>query len=209
MNKNPHSGKFIVFEGLDGSGHTTQLNLVHDFLSKKRINVLVSKEPTTYTKAGKKIKKVLNKEIEIDSAELQDLFIEDRRENMEKVIVPALKEEKYVLLDRYFFSTLAYGAAEGLSLEKLIEKNSQFLIPDLALIFNVSAKTCIKRIEKRGTEKTLFEKEKQLSKVMDYYKRFPSLFDNIFLVDGEGSIEEVFEKVKKVVLSQVLNGEEK
>lgn len=209
INKNSYPGKLIVFEGLDGSGHSTQLKLVRDFLVGKGINVLSSKEPTVYSEAGKKIKKVLDKEMKADPEELQDLFIEDRRENTEKVVLPALKEGKYVLLDRYFFSTLAYGAAEGLSLEELIEKNREFILPDLTLIFDVSAKTCILRIEKRGMEKTLFEKEKQLSKVLDYYKKFPSLFDNVFLIDGEGSIEDVFEETKKVVLSQVLNRKEK
>ncbi len=204
MIKNNYPGKFVVSEGLDGSGHSTQLELIADFLSKRGIEVLISKEPTTYTVPGEKIKKVLEKEIEVEAGELQDLFIQDRKENLEKVVIPALKKGKYVLLDRYFFSTLAYGAAEGLDLNNLIEKNNDFLLPDITLIFIASAKTCIERIEKRGIDKTLFEKEKKLSKVLNYYKKFPKMFDDVIAIDGEKSIEDIFEEVKKLITSKFL-----
>lgn len=204
MRPNSFSGKFIVSEGLDGSGHTTQLKLLKNFLEEKGRDVLTSKEPTTYTEPGKKIKKVLGKKEKVDPEKLQDLFIEDRRENMEKVVLPALKEGKYVLLDRYFFSTLAYGAADGLNMEKLIENNDDFLLPDLTLIFMVSAKTCIMRIDSRGTDKTLFEKEQKLGKVLEYYKKFPQMFENTVAINGEASIEKVFKETKTVVLKKLL-----
>ncbi len=209
MKKNNYSGKLIVIEGLDGSGQSTQVKLLRDFLIKKGFEAVLTKEPTLDSKAGEKIREILDEKIKTTPSELQDLFVEDRKEHLEELIIPALKEDRFVVLDRYLFSTLAYGAADGLDLDELIKKNNDFLLPDITFILNVSAKTCISRIEKRGTDKTLFEKEKQLSKVLENYKLFPKMFDNVKIVDGEKSIDEVFEDIKKVVLLQVLNGKEK
>ena len=203
MKKNNYPGKFIVLDGLDGSGQSTQLGLLRDFLSDRGIDVLTTKEPTVSSEAGKKIKKVLEKEMETKPGQLQDLFIEDRRENLEEVVIPALKRGKFVLCDRYFFSTFAYGAADGLNMKELIKKNDEFLLPDIAFIFIVSARTCIMRIERRGTDKTLFEKEAQLSKVLDYYKKFPQMFENVVAIDGERPIEEVFEEIKSIAISKL------
>jgi len=208
MIKNPYPGKLIVIEGLDGSGQSSQANLLRDFLIKKGLGVVLTKEPTLDSRAGEKIREILDEKIKTTPGELQDLFIEDRKEHLEELIIPVLKEGKFVVLDRYLFSTLAYGAADGLDLDELIKKNNDFLLPDITFILNVSAKTCISRIEKRGTDKTLFEKEKQLSKVLENYKLFPKMFDNVKMIDGEKPIDEVFEDIKKVVLSQVLSRKE-
>src|SRR4030043_67748 len=123
MQKNSYSGKFIVIEGLDGSGQSTQTGLLRDFLIKKGQEVILTKEPTRDSEAGKKIKEILDEKIRIEPQKLQDLFAQDRKEHLEKLIVPALKEGKTVISDRYFFSTFAYGAADGLDLEWLIKLN--------------------------------------------------------------------------------------
>src|SRR3989338_4884308 len=120
MGKNPYPGKFIVFEGLDGSGQSTQAAPLRDFLIKNGHEVVLTKEPTKDSEAGKKIREALGKNTEVSPMYLQGLFAEDRKEHLDKVIIPALMGGKTVISDRYFFSSFAFGAASGVDLKKLI-----------------------------------------------------------------------------------------
>ena len=196
MIKNSYPGKFIVIEGLDGSGQSTQVALLKDFLIKQDFEVIATKEPTQDSEAGKKIKKILTEKIEIEPWELQKLYAQDRKEHLEKVIIPALKRERIVISDRYFFSSFAYGTAHGADLEEIIKLNEDFLYPNITFILKVRSEICIERIEKRGDPKTLFEKREQLSKVWQVYEKLSSRFENIKIIDGEKSIEQVFEQIK-------------
>ncbi len=196
MLKNQYPGKFIVLEGLDGSGQSTQASLLGDFFIKNGKDVVLTKEPTQTSEAGKKIKKVLEENIEINPLELQKLYAQDRAEHLEKVVVPALKQGKTVISDRYFFSTFAFGTAHGADLEELIKMNDNFLYPDLVFLLKVDSKVCIERIEKRADPRTLFEREEKLEKVWQVYNTFPLRFENIKLINGEQSIEQVFDEVK-------------
>ena len=94
MQKNPYPGKFIVIEGLDGSGQSTQAELLKNFLLKEGHKVVLTKEPTQDSEAGKKIKEVLGEAIKLESQLLQELFVEDRKEHLQNLIIPALKEGK-------------------------------------------------------------------------------------------------------------------
>jgi len=201
MQKNPYKGKFIIFEGLDGSGQSTQAGLLRDFLIKKGYKVVLTKEPTLDSKAGKKIRQVLDKKEKISAKELQELFAKDRKEHLEKLIIPALKEGKIVISDRYFFSSFAYGKASGLDLEWLIKINNKFLLPDITFLLKVSPKICLERIKKRnkGKERTLFEEKEKLEKVWKIYEILPTRFKNVYMVDGEKSIKEVFEEIKIII----------
>ncbi len=199
MKKNTFLGKFIVFEGLDGSGQSTQSGLLKDFLIENGYNVVLTKEPTLDSEAGRKIRKVLDKELEISSKGLQELFAQDRREHLEKIIIPALKRGSIVISDRYFFSTFAFGASAGVDLEWLIKINNQFLYPNITFLLKVSPEICVDRIIKRGTKTTLFEKVEKLKNVWQTYKILPERFDNIYVIDGEKSIKGVFEQVEEVI----------
>ncbi len=204
MKKNPYPEKFIVFEGLDGSGQSTQAGLLRDFLVKKGYKVVLTKEPTLDSEAGKKIRQILDKKEKISPRKLQEFFAKDRKEHLKKVIIPALKEGKIVISDRYFFSSFAYGSAAGLSLNRLIKLNNKFLLPDLTFILKVSPKVCIERIKKRNKERTLFEKKSKLARVWRIYKILPKRFENVKIIEGEKSIQEVFSQIKKVVLPQII-----
>lgn len=204
MLKNTNKGKFIVFEGLDGSGQSTQAGLLKDFLLEKGNEVVLTKEPTLDSESGRKIRKVLDKELDISSKELQELFAQDRKEHLENTIIPALKQGKIVISDRYFFSSFAYGAANGLDLEWLIQINNLFLLPNITFLLEVKPETCIERIEGRGLEKTLFEKKEKLEKTWETYKILPGRFENVYLINGERSIDEVFKEIKEI-LSNKLN----
>lgn len=172
MKKNNFPGKFIVFEGLDGSGQTTQVNLLSSFLEKEGYEVIKTKEPTLTSKAGKKIEKVLSKKEKISSKKLQELFAEDRKEHLKKEIIPALKEGKAVICDRYFFSSFAYGHFSGISLDWLFKINRDFIMPDIVFFLNTKPETCVKRIAQRGSLVTLFEKKEKLEKVYSIYQLF-------------------------------------
>lgn len=201
MKENIFSGKFIVFEGLDGSGQSTQAELLREFLRERGYGVVLTKEPTLESEAGKKIRKVLSKEIKVNPRELQELMVKDRKEHLEKIIIPALKEGKIVISDRYFFSTFAFGASVQLDLEWLIEINNQFLYPDTTFLLKVSPKVCIERIQKRGKLIDLFEKREKLFSVWETYKILPERFKNIYVIDGEEPIKNVFKKIKDIIIN--------
>lgn len=203
MKKNEHSGKFIAFEGLDGSGQSTQVETLRDLLVKKGIQVVLTKEPTKDSEAGRKVREILSKSYRAKSEELQELFVQDRKEHLENLVIPSLKDGKIVISDRYLFSTFAFGASEGLNLEWLISLNDEFLLPDLTLILKVSPEICLQRIEQRGTTRDLFEEVEKLGRVWERYKTFPNRFSNVYIIDGEQTVEKVFEEVESLVHSKL------
>lgn len=209
MIKNFYQGKFIVFDGLDGSGQSTQAKLLNDFLINEGREVVLTKEPTLDSETGKRIKEVLDKRSEMDAGELQELFAKDRKEHLENTIIPALKEGKIVICDRYFFSSFAFGKASGLDLDWLIKINDEFLLPDLTFILKVSPEICMERIDKRnfetGKERTLFEEKEKLEKTWEVYQNLPSMFNNIHLIEGERPIPEIFEEIKQITTNFLAN----
>ena len=202
MIKNIYSGKFIVVEGLDGSGKSAQVDLVIDFLKQQGKEVVVTKEPTTESEAGRKVKQALRGEISVEPLELQKLYVQDRKEHLENKVIPALKEGKFVVSSRYAFSTFAYGHSDGLDVNLLMEMNNSFLLPDLTIIIDVSPDSCVNRIEGRGEPKELFEKLEKLTKVNEIYKKIPVMFENVFAINGERPIPEVFGDIKNVILKK-------
>lgn len=199
MIKNTYPGKFIVVEGLDGSGKSAQVDLVIDYLKEKGKEVVVTKEPTMDSEAGRKIKQALRKEVIIEPLELQKLYVQDRREHLENKVIPALKDGKFVVSSRYAFSTFAYGHSDGLDIDLLVKMNDNFLLPDLTLIIDVSPDSCMERIEGRGEPKELFEKLEKLAKVNEIYKKTSNMFENVAIINGERTIPEVFEDIKKEI----------
>jgi len=189
---------FIVFEGLDGSGQSTQAKLLKDYLEKERnFSVVLTKEPTDKSPIGELIRKILKKEISVSPLTLQLLFCADRSEHLEKVIKPALEKNQWVISDRYFYSTIAYGSL-NLNLEWLIKLNEQFLIPDIVFLLKVRPEICLQRIDKNRGQRQFFEEEKKLEKVWQAYEILSQKFSNIIkVIDGEKSVEEVYQEIIK------------
>lgn len=205
MIKHNYPGKFIVVEGLDGSGKSSQVDLLIDFLKKMGKEVIITKEPTMDSESGRKIKQVLRKEIVMDDPlELQKLYVQDRDEHLKNKVIPALKEGKYVVSSRYYFSTFAYGGSDGLDVEMLVELNNNFLQPDISIIIDVPAESCMKRIEGRGELKEYFEELEKLKKIREFYKSFPNRFEQVVLIDGERPIEEVFNIIKPLIIVEII-----
>jgi len=199
MQEKTYPGKFIVLEGLDGSGQSTQAKLLKEWIEKRGQQVVLTKEPTLASDAGKKIRRILDKKEVVVPSALQELFVQDRAEHLERLIVPALKSGKIVISDRYFFSTFAYGSID-LDLDWLIKLNNKFLLPDVTFFLNTTPRVCIERIAKRdGDKRTFFETLPKLEKVWKTYKTFPKRFKNVYEINGEQSVEEVFKDLKKII----------
>lgn len=199
MIKNIYPGKFVVVEGLDGAGKSAQVDLLANYLKQCGKEVIATKEPTIDSEAGKKIKQAIGGRIVIEPLELQKLFIQDRRQHLENQIIPALKEDKFVVSSRYVLSTLVYGKADDLDIDLLLKRNDNFISPDLTIIVDAAPELCIDRIEKSRPERELFEKQGKLAKVREFYKNVADRFENVFIVNGELPVSEVFENIKKLV----------
>jgi len=121
-------------------------------------------------------------------------FINDRKEDIEKNIMPALKENIAVLMDRYYFSTAAYQGALGLEPDQIRLENEKFApVPDRVLIFLTSPEKCLERIESSRDQKSAFEKLDYLKNVQKIFKSFSG--PNIRFIESVGSISDVHEKV--------------
>jgi len=196
MKKNPYSGKLIVFDSLDGAGNSTQVNLLAEYLNNKGERTHITKEPTSGLIGGL-IKSQLTHDWKSSPECLQLLFSADRAYHLEKEVIPLLKRGINIISDRYFFSTMAYGNLQIKDLDWLIEINKNFLLPDLTFFLKVSPKVCVERIKKDRFELTLFEREEVLAKVWLNYEKLAKKFENVYLIDGEKSREEVFSQIKK------------
>ncbi len=187
-------GKFIVFEGLDGSGLSTQAKLLYTHLSKKNL-VLLTKEPSNST-VGKLIRTELKKS-HVNHRWLQLLYVTDRKEHISKVILSALNHGKIGVCDRYVLSSLAFGSIKT-KLEYLKKLNSSFPKPDITLLLKVPVKVCLKRIKKTRGSFELFENEKTLKNVWYTYQELAKKDKTIVVIDGTKSKREVFKKVLKI-----------
>jgi dTMP kinase len=187
---------FIVFEGLDGSGSTTQAKFLSEYFKKIKKEVLLTKEPTNDLPIGKLIRKYLQKEYQTTPYALQLLFAADRLDHLEQEITPALKDKKIVISDRYLYSSIAFGSSEKISFSYLEKLYQDFLKPDYVFLLKVPPEECIKRIEKRKGKKEYFEKKEILEKVWKNYEKLAKNNDNFYIIDAYS--KEKFETAKYI-----------
>lgn len=188
---------FIAFEGLDGSGQSTQAQLLAENLEKTGKKTLVTKEPTRDTPTGKLIRDVLQGRIFMSPQALQLLFAADRAEHLRTVIDPALKNNQIVITDRYFFSTIAYGALD-VDWKWLKEFNRNFRVPDITFMLKLDPKICLERIASRGSETELFEQNEKLVRVWKNYERIAKEFTNIHIIDSDRPMQVVHTEIWKI-----------
>jgi dTMP kinase len=205
MKKNTYPGKLIVFDGLDGSGMSTQAAGLVDFLNEKKqkfqfghTGVYSTKEPTS-SLIGGLIKSQLTHDWKSSQECLQLLFSADRAYHLEKEIIPLVERGVIVICDRYFFSTLAYGSLEIEDFDWLLNLQKKFLVPEITFFLKVSPKICIERIKKERFGITLFEKEEILEKVWKNYEKLAKRFKNVYIIDGERPVDKIAEDIRKIV----------
>ena len=195
-------GILIVFEGIDGSGKSTQAEILLERLQEEDFNVVYFREPSK-GKWGRKIKKKALHPDSLTAEEELDLFLKDRRENVEKNLKPALKKKRVVILDRYYYSTIAYQGAKGID-EKLIRRmNEEFVVePDLVFIFDIDPQKGLERIENRKNKDRLFEREDYLVKVREIFRSFKG--EKFVHIDALKSKEEISKEIQEIVLRIIL-----
>lgn len=194
-------GKFIAFEGPDGSGKTTIMNLVKENLDKKGISYISTREPGG-TKISEKIRQLIldndNKKMTAKTEAL--LYAASRAQLVEEFIIPNLENYDLVLTDRFVLSSLAYqGNARGLGIGKIDEINkfaTSGLTPDATFFFMVDPETVLERKRKNFESDRLENEENSFHiKVYEGYIKAMKRAENIVLIDATKSIDEVYKQV--------------
>jgi dTMP kinase len=205
MKKNEYPGKFIVFEGLDGSGQSTQAKLLQSFIKNWPIDVVLTKEPTHDSDAGKLVREILKGKKQASPREFQELFAKDREIHLTEVIIPHLRLGHVVISDRFFLSSEAFGATDGVDLDFLIDLNEnrlnpELINPDLMFFLDVRPEIAIARIEARNEGREHFEKLEKLRVARSYYHRLiRDRHHETHILDGEKSIPDIFEEIQHIV----------
>ena len=190
-------GIFIVFEGIDGSGKSTQSKMLKKHLEKKSYKTFLTQEPSN-SAIGKLIKKSINSgKKNISSEAIALLFAADRAEHIKK-IKRELEKGKSVICDRYYYSSLAYQGASGLSLSWLMEINKFAIKPSIAFYLDIPPEKALERIKKRKT-KSYFEKLSFLSNVRKIYKQLCREHEELFEIDASKGREEVHREIVKIL----------
>jgi dTMP kinase len=158
-------GKLIVFEGTDGTGKTTQRDLLGNHLRDKGYPVVITKEPTDGP-FGLKIRDLYSHRDRYSREEELELFLADRRQHVNELLLPSLQNGKIILCDRYYFSTAAYQGALGIDPESILAMNSFAPEPDLVLLFQADFAVSLERItSSRGDTLNNFEQREFLERV--------------------------------------------
>ena len=197
MKNNPHKGFFIVFEGLDGSGQSTQAEMLRNGLHDQGYPVHATKEPTNNIIGGL-IRGQLTHDWAASMECLQLLFAADRAHHLDREVIPALKTGRVVICDRYFFSTVAFGSLD-LEREWLLELNRKFIYPDIIFLLKVNPKVCIERMQGSRFEMELFEEIQKLKKVWQNYDWLAKNFPKVYVVDGEQSRAQIAGEISEIV----------
>jgi dTMP kinase len=194
-------GFFIVIEGIDGTGKSTQARRLGDWLMARGREVVLSREPTDGP-WGTKLRESAATGRLSPEAELE-YFLKDRRQHVEELIAPSLAAGKVVILDRYYFSTMAYQGARGIDPQEIRRKNEAFAPqPDLLLIIDLDVDSALTRIGARGDTANEFEKRENLIRCREI---FLSLGEEPFarVIPSHGTLDEVASELRKVVSEMI------
>lgn len=196
-------GLFITFEGADGCGKTTQLQLLKTYLENKGYEIVVTREPGGKG-LGEKFREILLNYDGVVSDRCESfLFLADRAQNIDTIVKPAVSSGKIVLCDRHIDSSVAYqGYGRGLNIEEIKKLNSIAtggMLPDLTLVFDIDIETSMQRVGK--------EKDRMESSGNEFFNRVRNGYlelakqepERIKVVDSRGSIEEIHAKVVDIL----------
>ena len=207
------TGKFITFEGIDGSGKSTQLRMLAGKLCARGINVVTTREPGG-TPLGRRLREAFL-ETEETVAPMAELlaFAADRAQHVEFLIKPSLAEGRVVISDRYADATFAYqGAGRGFSEEsvnQVIELATGGLKPDLTLFFDISVEEAIRRMVERDPAHA--KRNRMDEETAEFYTRVRASYlgiskrepERFRVIEASGSIEEIYSMVVEIVSRQL------
>jgi len=211
--RNTEKGLYVVLEGIDGSGKTTQVELLVKALQRTGRKVTQTREPRKNVGLiCKLIQEILLGKAKVSPVAFQYLFSADRQMHHQELILPALQAGKIVVSDRCFWSAIPYGLLDK---DEQIEKNTihqklvaqsilsfyhEFTLPDITIFLDVSLDVAYRRIKKSNGIKEIYEDKSKLKKARDGYrwllKEFPKEF---IVVDANRSVEEVSQDVLDIL----------
>ena len=197
------NGVLIVFEGIDGAGKSTQARLLYERLVKARFEAELSKEPTEGV-WGKRLRKLIEEgRGDVSPQEELEWFMRDRLQHVEEFIKPGLKKKKIIILDRYYFSTIAYQGALGVDPREIEKRNNAFApAPNLLFLIEIPSGTGIKRIkETREKETDSFERETYLLKVGRIFHSLDKPF--LYRLSGEESVQRLSDRTWEITMSHL------
>ena len=190
--------RFIVLEGLDGSGKSTQIGLLSRHMSGLGLAHITTREPSDGV-IGTLVRKSLSHN-PLQNETLALLFAADRYQHVHDVVNPALSQGKHVLCDRYYYSNLTYQANEPESVARIMSYNQVVMAnhqPDAVFFLDVCPEECMRRISERSQETALYE---NLTRLQDDRERFLRAFgimnDNVTILDCNTTSEsQIFEQL--------------
>lgn len=211
--KNPYKGKYIVLEGVNASGKSTQTKKLKAYFEKQGIDVLTVDEPTHDLIIGKFVRKIITDGTQIPRSALQYLYTADRIVNHESVILPALEAGKVVLSSRSFWSAIVYGVVDQgkhtysrssadflLVAQGILSHYHKITLPDYTFYLDAPVDLVLERMAKMNNTKDIYESKDKLDQLLKGYrwlvKEFPKEFKTI---DGTKSVEAVTEEILKAL----------
>jgi dTMP kinase len=180
MRTTDRRGLLLAMEGIDGAGKTTQVRALASLLGAAGVPFVTTKEPTGGP-WGRKIRESARSG-RLSLADELDAFLRDRREHVAEVLAPALAEGKVVLVDRYYFSTVAYQGARGMDPADLLARNAFAPAPDILVVLDVPPAVGLARVRARGDVADLFEREDELTRAREIFRGLALPY--LMLVDG-------------------------
>ena len=195
---NPHPGALIVIEGIDGSGSTTQSEMLLQWLQRIGIPAMATSEPS-HGPVGRVVRRHLGRQVELGGPEAEALaFAADRMDHVVSEIVPALARGVSVVADRYYLSSLAYQALEC-DLEWLRQVNRFATRPDLTVVLSVPVDVGVARFSGRATRERFEEDRAQLARIVERYEAAIASLraggEDVRIVDGTRSAAEVHAEI--------------
>lgn len=194
-------GRFLSFEGIDGSGLTTQALLLKNWLQDKGYETYLTKEPTDGP-AGLQIRLALSGRLSLTPETLALLFAADRMDHLQNDIIPKIENGVIVICDRYFLSSYAYQSLD-LELEWVERINSKCMFPDLIFILDAPVLVCRRRMQKQRWHIELYEEEKKLESIRKNYLRIAEDMRRkgkpVEVVDGNRPKAEVHKDILRIL----------
>ena len=198
---------FIVFEGIDGAGKTTQINLLADKLRGAGLDPYITAEPTGM-ETGKAIRRVLSGAVQKTPTQVAAMFVQDRIDhNVDPTegIEVLLAQGKAIICDRYYYSSLAYQGSLT-DFDWVMAANCscpEIRRPDLCIFLDLSPEESMKRITRDRTQVEIYEKADTLTKVrakyMNVFEKLSARGEQIEIIDASGNIEQTAEAIGKAI----------
>jgi len=208
------SGTFITFEGIDGSGKSTQLRLLNNYLRENDCQVLLTREPGGTTLGLRLRAALLDAREEVDPLTELLVFAADRAQHVRRVLRPALAAGGIVISDRYADATVAYqGAGRGFSPElihEIVQLATEGLTPDLTLLFDVSVEESTTRTTRRSGKNSAGKNQRDRLDIEDedFHKRVRKAYlaiataepERVKIIDTSGTVETTHQHVKEIIV---------